>query len=179
MRERMTVPSGNPDFAGHEAPDYTYGMTKGRLLAFYDEHELLRDPHRVNGEMKFKGKTIAKDEEDDARAEVMNESCKLAEDLFFGCEKGKGKSSLSKERQLDSSDLKGRVFLGRVGPDRKGEGYTNILQVRHLEWGLPKGANWGPAYEGEGGTAETSTAPRRRRKKAAAKKGKGKKGRRK
>jgi len=159
MRERITVPMGNPDWTGHTAPDYAYGMTEQRLLAWYDEAELPRPPRRENGKLIFMGEEIDKKEEDTHRQEVMRLSVDLAVDLYFGCDKGEAALPALRNRAIDVTDLNGRVFLGRVGPDRKTGDYVNILDVRHLDRGLPDGAGWGPAYEGDGGSAPASNGP--------------------
>ena len=75
-----------------------------------------------------------------------------------------------RDRVLDVKDLKGRIFLAKVGPDRKGEGYTNILERRHIEQGLPDDAEFVQQVTGGNGSAGPATPAPRRRKKASKKK---------
>jgi hypothetical protein len=158
MQERIPVPVGNPDYPGHEPKGYMYGIAQSRLLAMYDSKELVRPPHREDGKLVFKGKEIHKDEADDCGAECMQACVDLAEKLFFD----------------GPQDLKNRLFLGRVGPDSKGEGYTNIRQTRHIDLGLPKGGGWGPAYKPNGALGVAAPSSRRPSKKKAKKKARSK-----
>jgi len=173
MNERFTVPLDNPDVPGHIAKDWSYGLTAGTLRSLYDPEELLRPPryNKETGETLFKGKGIEKDRVDAGREEALQQVVDLAADLYFGAEKGKAVLKFAKGARFDVKDLKGRVFLGKVGPDRKGEGFTNILARRHVDDGLPNNEQFCEAMKGAAGGATTAKAAPRR-KKASKKKGK-------
>jgi hypothetical protein len=164
LRDSITVPVDNPDIDGHKAPTWAAGLARQTLEALYDEEEMKRAPHKVDGVWHFDGAEMDLSEDpieagaqrEEAAVEAMTAVFDKALDLFY-----------------DPSDLKDRVFYGKVGFDKTGQ-FTNILS----KWSeLPEGEELtdlvAAMSDGDNDEDETETpAPKA---KLAAKKGKAKK----
>lgn len=120
MRDGCVLPLDNPDWPGHTAPIWAWGLTGGYLAGNFTDGEKVKvhggtlqfwkAPEWKDGDLYFKGKKQDPVKEEECREEYGEVIANFAIALYG-----------------DPSPLKDRFYYGEVGKRKPGDRFKNIL----------------------------------------------------
>jgi hypothetical protein len=125
QRDGTFLPLDNPEWPGHEAPSWAWGMATDFFAAMYKDGEKVKSSNGKNdvvfyntpkwkdGDLWYKGKKVKSEDEDKLREEALATVADLAI-LLWGDEKA-------------FKDLKDRFYYGQVGFRKEGDRFKNII----------------------------------------------------
>lgn len=121
VRDGCFLPLDNPDWPGHEAPSWAWGISSRFFQACFDDGEKVKvgaetivfyhAPRWKDGDLYFKGKKVDPDGEEEYREEFGDVLWQLAVALYG-----------------DPSPLKNRFYYAKIGKRKPEDRFKNILE---------------------------------------------------